>query len=122
MTSEPGLSGDGTCYPDFVRNLPEVDVPVEGVRGWLLEDGTCQMVLFDIQPTAVVPEHKHCAQWGIMLEGEMDLTIAGVTRRVTTGDRYFIPANTMHSATFRTRVNVIDVFDAGDRYKKKRPG
>jgi len=119
MKSDAKISWDGTVYPDFIRNLPEVNVPVEGIRGWLLEDGSCQMVLFDILPSAVVPEHKHCAQWGVMLEGVMDLAIDGVTRRVVKGDRYFIPADTIHSAAFHSRVNVIDIFDAGDRYKKK---
>jgi quercetin dioxygenase-like cupin family protein len=120
MKNEPDSRCEETIYPDFVRNLPEVDMPIEGIRAWLLEDGSCQMVLFDIQQTAVVPPHKHCAQWGVMLEGEMDLTIDGVTRRVIKGDRYFIPADTVHSAIFRTRVNVIDLFDAGDRYKSKQ--
>lgn len=120
MKSEPDSSWEGTIYPDFIRHLPEVDMPIEGIRAWLLEDGSCQMVLFDIQQTAVVPEHKHCAQWGVMLEGEMDLTIHGVTRRVTKGDRYFIPADTIHSAVFHTRVYVIDIFDSGARYKRKQ--
>jgi len=119
MKSDLKSSWDGTPYPAFIRNLPEVDVPIEGIRGWLLEDGSCQMVLFDILQSAVVPQHKHCAQWGVMLEGEMDLTIDGVTRSVIKGDWYFIPADTIHSAIFHTRVNVVDIFDAGDRYKRK---
>ena len=112
-------SRDGTVYPEFIRNLPEADVPVEGIRGWLLEDGNRQVVFFDILPTAVVPPHSHCAQWGIMLKGEMDLTIVGVTRKVVKGDLYFIPEDAQHSAEFRSRVNVIDIFDAADRYKPK---
>jgi len=53
----------------------------------------------------------------------MDLTIDGITRWVTTGDRTSSRAEQQCiRQPFRTRVNVIDVFDAGDRYKKKRPG
>lgn len=119
MKNNLGYSWDGTIYPDFIRNLPEIDIPIEGVRGWLLEDGTRQIVFFDIQQSVVVPQHKHCAQWGVMLEGEMDLTINGVTRRIIKGDWYFIPADTIHSATSHTHVNAIDIFDAADRYKRK---
>lgn len=111
---------DGTAYPDFIRDLPEVDVPIEGVRGWLLQDGQKQAVFFDIMPEAEVPPHSHCAQWGIMIEGEMDLTISGKTTLVVKGDRYYIPENAVHSAKFRSRVNVIDVFDSPDRYKPKK--
>ena len=111
---------DETVYPDFIRNLPEVDVPVKGVRGWLLESGRQQVVFFEIKPDAVVPPHSHCAQWGIMLEGEMDLTIDGNTLRVEKGDHYFIPEGAKHSAQFNSPVSVIDIFDAPDRYKCKR--
>ena len=111
---------DGTIYPEFIRDLPEVDVPIEGVRGWLLENGKRQAVFFDIMPEAEVPPHSHCAQWGIMLEGEMDLTISGTTTLVGKGDWYFIPEDAVHSAKFRSRVNVIDVFEAPDRYKPKK--
>ena len=106
-------------YPEFIRNMPEVDVPVEGVRGWLLENDRQQIVFFEIKPEAVVPPHSHCAQWGIMLEGEMDLTISGNTIRVKRGDRYFIPEGAEHSAKFNSPVSVIDIFDAPDRYKCK---
>ncbi|UCD17891.1 MAG: cupin domain-containing protein [Candidatus Zixiibacteriota bacterium] len=109
-----------SVYPDFIRNLPEVDVPVKGVRGWLLESGRQQVVFFEIRPEAIVPPHSHCAQWGVMLEGEMDLTIAGDTFRVRKGDHYFIPEATEHSATFLSPVSVIDIFDAPDRYKRRK--
>lgn len=106
-------------YPEFIRSLPEVDVPVKGVRGWLLENDRRQVVFFEISPEAEVPPHAHCAQWGIMLEGEMDLTIAGNTIKVKRGDRYFIPEGAEHSAIFHSPVSVIDIFDAPDRYKCK---
>lgn len=110
---------DGTVYPEFIRDCAEVDVPIEGIRGWLMEDGRRQVVFFDIMPTATVPPHAHCAQWGIMLEGEMELTIDGEATRLGKGDWYFIPENAQHSAVFFSRVNVIDIFDSSDRYKAK---
>jgi quercetin dioxygenase-like cupin family protein len=109
----------GTVYPDFIRSLPEVDVPVKGVRGWLLGNDRQQIVFFEISPEAKVPPHSHCAQWGLMLEGEMDLTISGKTITVKRGDRYFIPEGAEHSAIFKSPVSVIDIFDAPDRYKAK---
>jgi quercetin dioxygenase-like cupin family protein len=109
----------GTVYPDMIRNLPEVDVSFNGVKGWLLADGTTQLVFFDIEQTAEVTPHSHCAQWGLVIDGEMSLTIGGDTKRYRKGDWYFIPEGVVHSAVFHTRVNVIDMFDAPDRYKTK---
>jgi hypothetical protein len=110
---------DGTAYPDMIRNMPEIDIPLEGVRGWLLQGGRQQAVFFDIQPVGVVPPHSHCAQWGIVLAGEMELTIGGELKVYRKGDQYYIPAGVEHSAGFKSRVNVIDFFDAPDRYGTK---
>ncbi len=111
---------DETPYPEMIRNLPEVDVPVEGVRAWLLQGKDTQMVFFDIASTAEVPLHSHCGQWGIVIEGEMELTIGEETKTYRKGDWYFIPEGVSHGATFLTRTFVIDVFDDPGRYKPKQ--
>jgi quercetin dioxygenase-like cupin family protein len=111
---------DGTPYPEMIRELPEIDVALEGVRGWLLQGQNRQAVFFDIEPVGVVPPHSHCAQWGLVVDGEMKLTIGEETRIYRKGDWYYIPEGTVHSATFLTRVNVIDVFDDPQRYTAKK--
>ena len=115
----PKEQWDNTVYPDLIRNLPELDVPIDGVRGWLMQSASTQMVFFDILTHAKVPPHSHCAQWGMMLDGEMTITIGGEERRVRKGDQYFIPEGVEHSAVFHSRTNVIDLFDSPDRYKTK---
>ena len=27
-----------TTYPQMLRDLPEIDIPIEGIRGWLLQE------------------------------------------------------------------------------------
>lgn len=118
MTSRPpeevAVSQD---YPDMIQALPAIDVPFEGVRGRLLQGADNQVVFFEIDPIGQVPIHTHGDQWGVVIEGEMDLTIGGQTRTYTAGDTYFIPAGVEHGATFRTLVRVIDVFADRDRYR-----
>lgn len=109
----------GTPYPDMLRNLPEIDIPLEGIRGWLLQGGKTQAVFFDILPVGEVPPHSHCAQWGIVLEGEMTLTIGDDKGTFHKGNWYYIPEGVVHSAVFSSRVQVIDVFDSPDRYREK---
>ncbi|MEW6411735.1 MAG: cupin domain-containing protein [Candidatus Zixiibacteriota bacterium] len=120
MMDELMKKWDGTIFPEMIRSMPEIDIPMDGLRGWLLASGEKQAVFFDIQPIGVVPPHSHCAQWGIMIEGEMSLTIGKETKRYRKGDWYYIPAGVVHSANFHSRVNLIDVFDAPDRWQVKK--
>ncbi len=103
-------------YPEMIRNLPEIEIPLDGIRGWMLQNGSIQAVFFDIDPVGKMPDHSHCAQWGIMLGGKMKLTIDGKAKIYEKGDRYFIPEGVSHSAEFLTKVYVIDFFDDPNRY------
>ncbi|MFQ5778207.1 MAG: cupin domain-containing protein [Terriglobia bacterium] len=106
-------------YPSEILNLPEADIPFAGVRGWLLQGRKGSVVFFDIDAIGQVPPHAHGAQWGIVLEGEMELTLEGETRTYRRGDRYYIPAGRTHSASFKTRTYVLDFFAEPDRYQPR---
>jgi quercetin dioxygenase-like cupin family protein len=110
---------EGTPYPDMIRGLPEIDIAVDGVRGWLLQSENNQAVFFDLQPVGAIPPHCHCAQWGFVLDGKMSLTIGEKTKIYQKGDWYYIPEGVVHSATFLTRVYVIDVFADPERYQPR---
>lgn len=103
-------------YPDMIESLPDVDVPVEGVRGKLMQSKDRQVVFFEIEPIGAIPLHTHGAQWGIVVEGEMELTIGSETKTYGAGDSYYIPAGVEHGATFKTHFKAIDVFEEPDRY------
>jgi len=107
-------------FPDFVTKLPEADIPFPGVRGRISQAPNHQIIFMDIDPIGEVAPHRHGEQWGVVVEGEMELTIGGVTQRYRAGDSYHIPANVEHGATFPTRVRVIDVFADVNRYRAKR--
>jgi len=107
-------------YPDIISNLPDADIPVEGVRGKLLQAGERQIVFFDIDPVGEIAPHSHGAQWGVVLEGEMELTIDGQTRTCRKGDSYYIPAGVVHGATFREHFRAMDMFAEPDRYKPRK--
>lgn len=107
-------------FPEFVTNLPEADIPFPGVRGTISQGPNHQIIFMDIEPIGRVAPHRHGEQWGIVVEGEMELTIAGETRKYRAGDSYHIPANVEHAATFPTRVRVIDVFADAHRYRPRK--
>ncbi len=104
-------------FPALITDLPEADIPFAGVKGWLLQGDNQQIVFMDIDPIGEIPEHSHGAQFGVVLDGEMSLTIDGDTRTYGKGDSYFIPAGTPHSATIAKSLKVMDMFADKDRYK-----
>ena len=106
-------------YPEVIKNLPEADIPFDGVRGWLSQSDDHQIVFFEIEAIGAVAEHKHGDQFGVVFEGEMDLTIGGVTRTLKKGDTYFVPAGVMHGAVFKRKTYLMDVFSDKDRYLPK---
>ena len=106
-------------YPKMITDLPQADIPFKGVRGWLFQGSNQQIVFMDIDPIGGVSEHKHGEQFGVVLEGEMTLTIGGESKLYKKGDTYFIPQGVPHSAVFHSRVKVIDYFNEKERYKTK---
>ncbi|MFQ5602636.1 MAG: cupin domain-containing protein [bacterium] len=106
-------------YPEFIRNLPEADLPIENVIGYLFQGTHGQICFFDFKPGIEVPAHAHGNQWGVVLDGEMKLTIAGETKVMQKGDSYYIPAGVVHSAKFEHPCKVLDFFEDADRYKTK---
>ncbi len=110
----------GDIYPEIIRNLPEADIPFKGVHGWISQSRDHQIVFFDIEPIGEVAEHSHGPQWGIVIEGEMELTIGGKTNTYSKGDYYYIPDSVVHSAVFKCRTRLLDFFADADRYKPKK--
>ena len=106
-------------YPDIITRLPEADIPFDGVRGWLSQAKDHQLVFFEIEAIGAVAEHSHGAQWGVVLQGEMDLTIGGRTNTYKKGDHYYIPEGVIHSAVFKKKTHVMDFFADRERYKPK---
>jgi len=68
--------------------------------------------LVDLAPGAVIPPHAHPhEQVGTVISGEMELTIAGETRRVTVGDIYVIPGDVEHSVRMgESPCQVVEMF------------
>ncbi len=60
------------------------------------------------QPNSTIPTHGHPQeQTGIVIEGELDLTIGSETRRCRKGDAFTIPGGVEHSAVSGNSVTVV---------------
>jgi quercetin dioxygenase-like cupin family protein len=60
---------------------------------------------------AAFPEHQHPhEQTVIVLEGELQLVVAGTPHRLTPGTVFVIPGNVPHAGTALVATRVLDVF------------
>lgn len=94
-------------------NLNEMDkrtmVPGAGAR--FVHSANMTFAHWDLDAGAVIPEHDHTHEQVVtMLEGELDLTVDGKTRRLSAGDVVVIPSNVTHAVTTITPCRVLDVF------------
>jgi quercetin dioxygenase-like cupin family protein len=65
----------------------------------LVSEGFSHTYVWEDVPNARYPNHTHGVQTAhIILNGEMALTMDGVTKTYRTGERCDVPANAVHSA------------------------
>ena len=102
-----------------MRSLPEADLPSSGLRGWLLQSESGQVLFGESISSAelTIPEHSHGDQWGVILDGKMDLTINGQTQSYDRGDTYFIPAGMLHRVRIYPGLRAVDYFADSDRFR-----
>ncbi len=109
-----------SAYPDVITRLPEAKVACEGGKAWILQAESSQLVFFYFEEGTDMPAHSHTyPQWGMVIEGEMELTIDGKPQRFKKGDEYLVPAGKAHSAKFFRSTRVMDYFSEKNRYKPK---
>lgn len=106
-------------FPPFIRALPAVDVPFEGVTGHLLQGESQQVAFLQFETDAEVPEHSHNAQWELVIAGEVDLTLGGRTATYRAGDSFYIPAGEPHGARVHAGYRSVVFFDQADRYRTR---
>ena len=103
-------------FPNFIRSLSQADLPFKGLRGWLLQSDSGQVLFNESEVEVSVPDHCHGNQWGIVIDGKIEITTDGHTRVYSRGDTYFIPADTRHSARIYPGFRAVDYFADHDRY------
>ncbi len=106
-------------FPEPIKNLPQADIPLEGVTAYLSQSDTHQILFMAFEKDVDLPEHDHADQVGIVLEGKIDLVIDGKQHRFTKGDRYHIQAGVKHSGKIYAGYSDITFFNEPNRYLAK---
>lgn len=110
----------GQIFPKPIVDLPEADISINGIKAFLSQGLNHQIIFMEFSEDVDLPEHFHESQWGIVLEGKIDLIIAGVKNTFVKGDRYFIPKDIIHSGKIYAGYADMTFFNQNDRYKEKK--
>ena len=106
-------------FPQPIKDLPEADIPIIGITAYLSQSDTHQIIFMEFENDVDLPEHSHAAQFGIVLEGKIELIIDGNKKAYTKGDRYYIPEGVPHSGKIYAGYADITFFNEPDRYSRK---
>lgn len=106
-------------FPRPILDLPEADIPIKGMKAFLSQGLNHQIIFMEFSEDFDLSEHFHESQWGIVLEGKIDLIIDGVKSTLVKGDRYFIPKDVKHSGKIYAGYADMTFFNQVDRYKEK---
>jgi len=106
-------------FPEPIRKLPKADTPFDGATAYLSQSDKHQILFMQFEQDVELPEHKHAAQAGIVLEGKIDLIIDGIKHTFNKGDRYYIPQGIQHSGKIYAGYADITFFDEPARYSRK---
>jgi quercetin dioxygenase-like cupin family protein len=108
-----------SIFPGPILNLPEADIPLKGIQAYLSQGSGHQIIFMEFSEDVELPRHSHESQFGVVLEGKIDLVIDGVKHTFTKGDRYFIPKGVDHSGKIYSGYADMTFFNQEDRYKAK---
>ena len=106
-------------FPQPILNLPEIEIPLDGAHGYLVQGEQHQIVFITFEKDVNVPEHSHAEQWEIVLEGKVDYYTDGKKYTYKKGDRFFVQSGTKHSAKIYAGYAAIMFFNEKTRYSKK---
>jgi len=105
--------------PPIVALLPQADIPLEGIRAYLSQSSTHQILFMEFSADTELPAHSHAAQVGFVIEGRIDLVVEGEMRTYRQGDRYYIPEGAVHSGKIYQGYADITFFAEPKRYSAK---
>lgn len=108
-------------FPDVIKQtFPQVDFPLPGFTGALLQGENCQLVFSEFTEDFHAPPHQHKVHWGLVLEGEAEMTINGETKTYGPGEYYLVPEGVVHSAKVKKGTKSIDIWFQKDYVKAKQ--
>jgi quercetin dioxygenase-like cupin family protein len=101
-----------------IKDIPSKE-PMPGITGYYAHGDKHTFGYVEIKKGTVIAEHHHLhEQITYVIEGQLNMTLAGQSCPLTAGMYHIIPSNTPHSAVAVTDCKLIDTFSpTRDDYK-----
>ena len=98
-----------TFYETATREIKEL---LPGIQARTFWGEKMLAAVVDLDPNTELPQHSHPhEQIGVVLEGQLELTIDAVTKLLQPHDIYVIPGDVSHGAkTYSQPAKVLDIF------------
>ena len=94
----------------IISEIPEREL-AKGIKGRYFHTNSTTIGFVDIEKGANLPAHSHFhEQITQILEGQLEMTIDGVTQVLEPGVITLIPSNLVHGAKALTDCKVVDIF------------
>ena len=88
-------------FPEIINNLPQADIPIEGMTSYLFQGENQQVVFMSFDEDVSVPTHSHETQLRVVLNGESEPAIGGKLRVLEKGDTCYIPKDVPRSGNLK---------------------
>ncbi len=100
-------------FPKQIEDLPVFAGPFNAFQ---LSADECKVLFASYPGGTKIPGHRHDTDnIGVITEGELVLTMYGITKKFGVGEWYHVPTNAEHSAWFDVDSAAIEFwFDAND--------
>jgi quercetin dioxygenase-like cupin family protein len=108
-----------SVFPKMILDLPEVDIPFDGAKGYLSQGENYQIIFVEFEKDSDIPEHSHESQWELVIDGKVDYMSEGKKITYRKGDSFFVPCGQKHSAHVFSGYASIMFFNERERYKIK---
>jgi quercetin dioxygenase-like cupin family protein len=98
-------------FPEGVRRLPHTELA--GADVYVHDAAGSQILFIEVasgRPPVVVPTHTHDVEWGIVVEGEIEMTLGDRVERHPAGSTHSIPKDLPHSFRFAPGTSSVHYF------------
>ena len=93
-----------------ISEIPEREL-AKGIRGRYFHTNSMTIGFVDIEKGSILPAHSHIHEQTTQItEGQLEMTIGGVTQILEPGVITLIPSNVVHGARALTDCKVVDIF------------
>ena len=93
-------------YPQKIKSLPLYDGRFDAYK---LEAKDSDVLFASYPAGTSIPPHTHDTDnHGVIIRGELLLTMNGVTSKIEAGEWYHVPANVEHSAKFELETDEVE--------------